>query len=381
MAGAPRGQPTQIAAADGPRNHPRGRDRPVQVLESAVTPTYSSVAGWGLAATRGIDGRLGRRTLHHDIDDRAASFDLERRYEPARGSWPARLVSPAPGDGLLGVTIAGRPWSRREGSGRGGNVSAEPAARFFVNSGIVSGRMDMHHLLRPLLKQTIPTATTGRATLVTHGAGWVERIVVDQPGVCRSSRPCRSASTSTPGRPRVRHPPGPARSAYTLVQGDERVTLEFSPRCHGPDEPVQQSLRLVPLSQYIQMELSVARRPRVRGPADGRPDEGPAEALTWASRVGRPCSIPRDVRAHPATRRAARHLGPDARHALPLDRRDGAGGIASRASADSGLAHFMEHITFRGTQRCHRRGRSRRPSKALAVPPMRPRTGSPPSTG
>ena len=62
-------------------------------------------------------------------------------------------------------------------------MSAEPAARFFVNSGIVSGRVDMYHLLRPLLKQTINYRYCRGAAVVSHGAGWVERIVVDQPGV------------------------------------------------------------------------------------------------------------------------------------------------------------------------------------------------------
>ncbi len=42
-------------------------------------------------------------------------------------------------------------------------MSAEPAAKFFVNSGLVSNRVDIYHLLRPLLKQTVGTATCAAA--------------------------------------------------------------------------------------------------------------------------------------------------------------------------------------------------------------------------
>ena len=137
-------------------------------------------------------------------------------------------------------------------------MSAEPAARFFVNSGIVSGRVDMHHLLRPLLKQTITYRYFRGAMLVTHGAGWVERIVVDQPGVSSFFTPL-SICINVDSWEHLEFDTRPDQLiSYTLVQGDERVVLEFSPTVHGPgDEPVQQSLRLDPLSQYIQMELSV----------------------------------------------------------------------------------------------------------------------------
>ena len=137
-------------------------------------------------------------------------------------------------------------------------MSAEPAARFFVNSGIVSGRVDMHHLLRPLLKQTVAYRYYRGATLVTHGAGWVERIVVDQPGVSSFFTPL-SICINVDSWEHLEFDTRPDQLiGYTLVQGDERVVLEFSPTVHGTgDEPVQQSLRLDPLSQYIQMELFV----------------------------------------------------------------------------------------------------------------------------
>lgn len=147
-------------------------------------------------------------------------------------------------------------------------MPAEPAARFFVNSGIVSGRVDMHLLLRPLLKQTITYRYYRGASLVSHGAGWVERVVVDQPGVSSFFTPL-SICINVDSWEHLEFDTRPDQLiGYTLVQGDERVVLEFMPLVHGTtDGPVQQSLRLDPLSQYIQMELAVADD-ETTGPTD-----------------------------------------------------------------------------------------------------------------
>ncbi len=138
-------------------------------------------------------------------------------------------------------------------------MSTEPAARFFVNSGIVTGRVDMHHLLRPLLKQTVSYRYFRGITLVTAGTGWVERIVVDQPGVSSFFTPL-SICINVDSWEHLEFDTRPDQLlGYTLVQGDERVVLEFTPGVHSTDDgSVQQSLPLDPLSQYIQMELSVA---------------------------------------------------------------------------------------------------------------------------
>ena len=58
-------------------------------------------------------------------------------------------------------------------------MSSQPAAKFFVNQGLVSSRADMLHLLRPLLKQTVGYRYLRGREVVAHGTGWVERIVVD----------------------------------------------------------------------------------------------------------------------------------------------------------------------------------------------------------
>ena len=181
----------------------------------------------------------------------------------------------APEEELVALPSPGGHGAVATGPVEEGNVSAEPAARFFVNSGIVSGRVDMYHLLRPLLKQTINYRYCRGAAVVSHGAGWVERIVVDQPGVSSFFTPL-SICINVDSWEHLEFDTRPDQLiGYTLVQGDERVVLEFSPVVHGtPDEPVQQSLRLDPLSQYIQMELSVAddadapeRDESVEGPA------------------------------------------------------------------------------------------------------------------
>ena len=43
-------------------------------------------------------------------------------------------------------------------------MSTSPAAKFFVNQGVVATATDMLHLLRPLLKQTV----TYRSVSYTH---------------------------------------------------------------------------------------------------------------------------------------------------------------------------------------------------------------------
>jgi hypothetical protein len=145
----------------------------------------------------------------------------------------------------------------------------EPAARFFVNHGIVSGRTDMHHLLRPLLKQTVSYRYSRGSTLVSHGTGWVERVVVDRPGVSSYFTPL-SICINVDSWEHLEFDTRPDQLlSYVLVQGDERVALEFAPMVHGTDPsardggsadgvaPGQRSMRLDPMSQYIQMEFAV----------------------------------------------------------------------------------------------------------------------------
>ena len=136
-------------------------------------------------------------------------------------------------------------------------MTIEPVAKFFVNSGLVSSATDIHHLLRPLLKQTVAYRYLRSGSVVAHGTGWVERLVVNEPEVSSFFTPlsiCINVDS-------FEHLEFETRAdqliTYTLVQGDERVVLEFAPVMRVEDAPEQQSFRLTPTPEYIQMELSV----------------------------------------------------------------------------------------------------------------------------
>lgn len=135
-------------------------------------------------------------------------------------------------------------------------MSTEPTAKFFVNSGLVSSRVDIYNLLRPLLKQTVSYRYLRAATVVAHGAGWIERIVADHPDVSSFFTPL-SICINADSWEHLEFETRPDQLiAYTLVQGDERVVIEFAPMTRaGDDLPVQQRLRLDALPEYVQMEL------------------------------------------------------------------------------------------------------------------------------
>ena len=127
------------------------------------------------------------------------------------------------------------------------------SAKFFVNSGIVTGRADIHNLLRPLLKQTVTYTYLRGSEVVASGTGWVERIVSDEPDTSTYFTPlvvCLNVDS-------FEHLEFDTRPdqllSYTLVQGDERIRIEFATLDHPSGADRQ--LRL-PESEYVQMELS-----------------------------------------------------------------------------------------------------------------------------
>lgn len=136
-------------------------------------------------------------------------------------------------------------------------MSTEPAAKFFVNSGVVSTRVDIYHLLRPLLKQTVAYRYQRGASVIAHGTGWVERIVADRPDVSSFFTPL-SICVNVDSWEHLEFETRPDQLlTYTLVQGDERVVLEFAPVSRmGEDLPIQQRLRLDGSPVYVQMELA-----------------------------------------------------------------------------------------------------------------------------
>jgi hypothetical protein len=134
-------------------------------------------------------------------------------------------------------------------------VPSDPAARFFVNSGITANRVDMYHLLRPLLKQTISYRYLRAGSPISSGTGWVERIVMERPDVSSFFTPL-SICLNVDSWEHLEFETRPDQLlTYTLVQGDEQVILEFAPTV--PEErPVQQTLRFEPAAQYVQMTLA-----------------------------------------------------------------------------------------------------------------------------
>jgi len=134
-------------------------------------------------------------------------------------------------------------------------VSSEPPAKFFVNRGIVSSRTDMHHLLRPLLKQTVTYRYQRGRELVEHGTGWVERVVFDQPDVSSYFTPL-AICLNIDSFEHLEFETRPDQLiVYALVQGDERVVIEFAPlEASGIEPPAPRQLEF-DTSGFVQMEL------------------------------------------------------------------------------------------------------------------------------
>ena len=134
-------------------------------------------------------------------------------------------------------------------------VSSEPPAKFFVNRGIVSSRTDMHHLLRPLLKQTVSYTYVRGREIVERGTGWVERVVFDQPEVSSYFTPL-AICLNIDSFEHLEFETRPDQLVvYVLVQGDERVVIEYAPIGDlGRELPAPRQLEF-DTSGFVQMEL------------------------------------------------------------------------------------------------------------------------------
>ena len=134
-------------------------------------------------------------------------------------------------------------------------MPSQPPAKFFVNQGVVTSREDMLNLLRPLLKQTVSYRYHRGRDLVSHGTGWVERIVVDQPDVSTYFTPI----AITVNVDSFEHLDFTTRTdqllVYTLVQGDESVVLEFTPGSDGATSPFEPRQLSFDTTGFVQMEL------------------------------------------------------------------------------------------------------------------------------
>ncbi len=129
-----------------------------------------------------------------------------------------------------------------------------PSAKFFVNRGIVTGRADLTNLLRPLLKQTVSYRYFRARDLVAQGTGWVERIVADDPSASTYFTPL-SICINVDSWEHLEFETRPDQLlAYTLVCGDEAVTIDFGGGDGADGGDVPQQLEF-DTSGFVQMEL------------------------------------------------------------------------------------------------------------------------------
>lgn len=137
-------------------------------------------------------------------------------------------------------------------------MSTSPAAKFFVNQGVVASPTDMLHLLKPLLKQTVTYRYLRGREVVAHGTGWVERIVTDAPDTSTYFTPL-AITLNIDSFEHLEFETRPDQLiVYTLVQGDERIVVEFAPVGRPmSDEPEQQRFAFPSTGDYVQMEFSV----------------------------------------------------------------------------------------------------------------------------
>ena len=164
-------------------------------------------------------------------------------------------------------------------------MSSVPITKFFVNQGVVTSRVDMQNLLRPLLKQTVSYRFQRGRELVAHGTGWVERIVVDDPDTSTYFTPI-SISLNVDSFEHLEFDTRPDQLlVYTLVQGDERVIIEYAPLSTDADVAHGAEQLTFDTSGFVQMELQglgTVGPDTARGPV-GDPvmdDAGPARRAT-----------------------------------------------------------------------------------------------------
>ena len=136
-------------------------------------------------------------------------------------------------------------------------MSSPQRAKFFVNQGIVTSREDMLNVLRPLLKQTVTYRYERGRHVIAQGTGWMERIVVDRPDVSTYFTPI-AITLNIDSFEHLEFETRPDQLlVYTLVQGDERVVVEFAAGGAEEDPPAAQPARQLAFdtSGYVQMEL------------------------------------------------------------------------------------------------------------------------------
>jgi len=134
-------------------------------------------------------------------------------------------------------------------------VSSVPPAKFFVNRGIVSSRTDLLNLLRPLEKQTVSYRYYRGHELVSHGLGWVERIVAGEPETSTFFTPL-SICLNVDSFEHLEFETRPDQLlSYRLVQGDEAIVLDLAPGGVTAGDSIEPRQLEFDTSGYVQMEL------------------------------------------------------------------------------------------------------------------------------
>lgn len=136
-------------------------------------------------------------------------------------------------------------------------MPTQPPAKFFVNQGVVTSREDMLNLLRPLLKQTVSYRYLRGRSVEAHGTGWVERIVVDADDISTYFTPL-AITLNIDSFEHLEFETRPDQLlVYTLVQGDERVVVEFAPIGPGDadESPFAPRQLAFDTADFVQMEL------------------------------------------------------------------------------------------------------------------------------
>ncbi|MEO5987257.1 MAG: hypothetical protein ABIW50_01260 [Candidatus Limnocylindria bacterium] len=104
----------------------------------------------------------------------------------------------------------------------------EARAKLYINTGVVTNTTDIYNILRPLLKQTVTYTYHRGSKIESSGTGWVERIVVDDPGVASYFTPLAICLNLDSFDYLQFDTTGDQLLVYTLVIGNERVVIEFA---------------------------------------------------------------------------------------------------------------------------------------------------------
>ena len=114
-------------------------------------------------------------------------------------------------------------------------MSTVTPAKFFVNQGVVTSRTTCRTSSgRPSSRPSRYRFMRGR-DLIAHGTGWVERIVADEPDTSTYFTPI-SITLNIDSFEHLEFETRPDQLlVYTLVQGDERVIIEYAPMTADDD--------------------------------------------------------------------------------------------------------------------------------------------------